>query len=145
MHYRLHYNLGMDENKLQTIAEESVRFAWARFQRIYKLTKPCPRVILNKRLKVTAGRCDLDLRVIDLCPSMFAENISEFERVIIPHEVAHQVAFDIFKDIGHGPDWKRVMVSIGLPADRFHRLSSTVMRKHRHNVAIRAEIRNMLK
>jgi predicted SprT family Zn-dependent metalloprotease len=116
---------------LTQIAFDSSRIAWARFSHIYSLKNTCPVIILNNRLKTTAGRCDLNKRIIDLSPLLFSENVGEFENVIIPHEVAHQVAFDVYGDTGHGPDWKSVMVAYGLPPNRCHNLVSSVIEKAR--------------
>jgi predicted SprT family Zn-dependent metalloprotease len=118
-------------DNLEQIAFESLRVTWARFSRLYTLTKPCPNIILNNRLKTTAGRCHYDKRLIDLSPLLFAENVSEFENIIIPHEAAHMVAYDIYGDCGHGADWKAVMVKFGIPPARLHDLISGVIESKR--------------
>jgi predicted SprT family Zn-dependent metalloprotease len=46
-------------------------------------------------------------------------------KVILPHELAHQVDWDINKKDGHGPTWKSIMVNYGLPPDRLHNLVNT--------------------
>lgn len=134
----------MDRNELQAIADDCLTVAWAKFSRLYTLKKPCPTIIINNRLKTTAGRCDYLKRVIDLAPIMFAENISEYRRVIIPHEIAHQIAWDIFEAPGHCPKWKSIMVKFGLSPDRCHTLSSSAMRKSRKALCVRKFIRSML-
>jgi len=116
---------------LLNIAQVSGTESWNIFANIFKLTTTMPKIILNNRLKSTAGRCDYTTRIIDLSTSMFAENIPEFKRVIIPHELAHAVAWDKYKDSGHGPDWKYVMERFGLPPDRCHDLNSTVLTESR--------------
>lgn len=118
-------------DNLEQIAFESLRVTWARFSRLYTLTKPCPNIILNNRLKTTAGRCHYDKRLIDLSPLLFAENIKEFEEIIIPHEAAHMVAFDVYGDCGHGADWKSVMIKFGIPPARLHDLISGVIESKR--------------
>jgi predicted SprT family Zn-dependent metalloprotease len=122
----------MDTIALQRQAEITVAAVWAKFVTIYpRLNKPCPKIIINNRLKTTAGRCDFTARLIDLSPLLFNENITEFISIIIPHEVAHQVAWDIYGDSGHGSDWKSVMVNYGIPAERCHKLISTVIESTR--------------
>ena len=121
----------MDTNELQRIADDCLTVTWAKFSRMYTLNKPCPTIIINNRLKTTAGRCDFNKRVIDLSPLLFNENISEFKKTIIPHEIAHQVAWDIHGDSGHGIGWKSVMVKYGLPAARCHSLTSEVIESTR--------------
>jgi len=125
------YTLAMDTNELRLIAEDCATIAWAKFSRLYTLKKPCPTIIINNRLKTTAGRCDFAKRVIDLSPLLFNENISEFKSVIIPHEIAHQIAWDIHGDSGHGEYWKSVMVKYGLPPARCHHLVSAVIESNR--------------
>ena len=132
----------MDIENLNEIAFETLRASWAKFGRIYKLVKPCPTIMLNNRLKSTAGRCDFEKRVIDLSTLLFHENQGEFERVIIPHEVAHQVAFDVYKDAGHGEARKSVMIMYGLPPERCHNLKSQVVETAKA-AAGKAKIRKM--
>lgn len=67
-----------------------------------------------------AGQADLRNNVLLFNPDIFLRNKEHFLKIIVPHEVAHLVAFRVFGDTGHGPDWKRVMVRLGLPPDRCH-------------------------
>lgn len=118
---------------LEQLAFETVRNTWARAERMYALKTACPMVKLNARLKTTAGRCDFETRIIDLSTSLFLEHTSEFENIIIPHEVAHQIAFDIFKDNGHGTGWKQVMLDFGLQPERCHHLVNSAHEKAKGN------------
>jgi predicted SprT family Zn-dependent metalloprotease len=46
--------------------------------------------------------------------------------VILPHELAHQIDFNLFgeseKKHGHGKNWVNVMVKLGLEPNRYHSL-----------------------
>ncbi len=117
------------ETELLEIAREAAVLAWSRFVKLYPRVGEMPSIIFNRRLKTTAGRCSYTEREIDLSPSLMAENIREFKEIIIPHELAHMVAWDIYKDGGHGPDWKSVMLAYGIPAERCHSLSSAESRQ----------------
>ena len=110
----------MDTKTLLLIAQVARNKAWTNCQRVYTLKRKMPEIILNNRLKTTAGRCFLDKRLIDLSTDLFTENVQEFELTIIPHEVAHMVAFDVFKDEGHGAGWKKVMRALDLEPARCH-------------------------
>lgn len=102
----------------------SVATAWKRFQALgYVLTGTMPTVKLNNRFKSTAGRIDFATREIEISTAFLNEHTEQIHNETIPHEVAHMVAWDLFEDTGHGPDWKMVMVSYGLPPDRCHNMS----------------------
>jgi predicted SprT family Zn-dependent metalloprotease len=90
------------------------------------LQKSVPTVLYSNRLKTTAGQayCEAYPQYIELSTEMLWYNLPEFERVIIPHELAHLAAFSAFADCGHGDGWRTVMHSLGLPADRCHTLTN---------------------
>lgn len=97
---------------------------WQRFCRVYpELSRfNCPTVEFNNRLKSTAGRCWVDSNKIDISTSLYAEFQVEFRKIIIPHEIAHQVDFNLYGTAGHGRNWKSVMTSYGIPPDTYHKL-----------------------
>ena len=87
-----------------------------------------PKIVLNNRLTRTAGRCFQDLNIIDLGAKFFvkASNKSVMLNVILPHEIAHQIDFNLYGiselKCGHGVKWCETMVKLGLPANKFHSL-----------------------
>jgi SprT protein len=111
------------EQKLRNFTIE----AWSKFRYLYRdLGAIMPRVYFNNRLKTTAGYCYHEKREIQISRELFEEHTEEFRKIIIPHECAHQVAFDLHKvDCGHGPKWKEIMVKYGIPPDRLHNLTNT--------------------
>ncbi len=107
---------------LQRIAETEAVRTWGVLARIYTRIGAIPKVVINKRLKTTAGWCYHERRIVELSAELMEHNLSEFGRVIIPHELAHQVDWDVYQRSGHGPTWKGIMVRMGLPPDRCHNL-----------------------
>lgn len=99
---------------------------WQNFCNIYPdlYNFNCPEVIFNNRLKTTAGRCFDELNKIDLSTSLYIEFEREFCNIIIPHEIAHQVTYNFFGRLrlGHGKEWKNIMIAYGLKPDIFHNL-----------------------
>lgn len=67
-----------------------------------------PKVIINKRLTSTAGRAFVEKGYIDLSEYLFSRNIVDFCDNTIPHELAHMIAFRLYKDHKHGKAWKYV-------------------------------------
>jgi SprT protein len=118
----------MDEKTLQLIAECERSKIWQRFGQLFTLKNTMPVIQLNRRLKTTAGRCNLDARIVELAPVMFAENVEAYKQDIIPHEIAHMVAWDVYRDNGHGYHWKSVMLAYGLEPSRCHSLTTSAMR-----------------
>ena len=118
------------EIELQKFADACVAWSWNRFHSIYgnKIGNK-PLVKLNKRLKTTAGRCFYELGYIDLCYNLLNQLPHQYRDEIIPHELAHMVAWRLYKDPGHGPQWKGVMVQYGIKPNRFHNLFDELINK----------------
>lgn len=117
----------MDQKTLLALATKTVGKTWAKLIRVYpSLTEPCPVVVLNARLKTTAGRSFYTHRKIDLSTSLFAEHPFNFVGDTIPHEVCHQAAWDLFSERGHGEPWKRVMIAVGVGPSRCHQMTNTL-------------------
>lgn len=118
----------MTHIELQTLAEHRVAAVWAKFCKYYgtRLNQSMPVVSLNNRLKTTAGRSFYEIRKIDLSTTLFSEHTHNFLTDTIPHEVCHQVAWDIYKEKGHGPDWKHTMRVFGIEPSRCHYMTNTV-------------------
>ena len=112
----------MDKKELLNFAETHVAYAWARFLKIYPALRNYdkPKAVINARLKSTAGRCFYESNTVDFSASLMNEFPKEFALDTIPHEVAHQVAFNLFDDRGHGNPWKSVMIAYGIKPERCH-------------------------
>jgi len=98
--------------------------AWAKFVKLYpKLALfPEPSIEFNKRLSSTAGRCFYELNKIDISWKLFEIDQREILEQTVPHELAHQVAWNLFKAPGHCANWKSIMVIYGLEPNRCHNI-----------------------
>ncbi len=67
----------------------------------------------------TAGMAHLYKNHIRLNPILYKRD-NHVRDSTIGHEIAHLVAFIVYKDHGHGPGWKHVMNVFGLKAERCH-------------------------
>jgi predicted SprT family Zn-dependent metalloprotease len=85
-----------------------------------------PKIVLCNRLTRTAGKNYQTENRIHLANKFFANNHSEMMLTILPHEIAHQADYNIFglseKKCGHGKNWAKIMVELGLPANKYHSL-----------------------
>ena len=115
----------MNTEYIHWIAENRAAAVWAELREIFpELARTSIGVKINARLRSTAARCFLEHGYIDVNPRMMAANMDEFIRVIIPHELAHQAAYDLFDDCGHGQAWKDIMIMLGLPPARCHTMET---------------------
>ena len=122
----------MDNAKLLTIAEHTVTKTIRRLAKLYpEFTRKHIDVKMNNRLKTTAGRCFIESGLIDLSSSLMRENLDEFVAVTIPHEVAHQVAWDLWGEPAHGKPWKQVMRALDLEPTPWHTMTTAAQRAKR--------------
>jgi predicted SprT family Zn-dependent metalloprotease len=101
---------------------------WGEFAEIYPALvrfNP-PTIILNNRFTRTAGQCHQTDNYIQLANKFFIRNEAAMLSVILPHELAHQVDYNLFGDsekkCGHGVNWEKIMLQYGLPANKYHSL-----------------------
>lgn len=108
--------------------EKATDSIWSALAESYpKLVRfDAPKIVLNNRFTKTAGCNYQTLNQIDLATKFFARNSVEMFSVILPHEIAHQADYNIFgqseKKCGHGKNWAKIMVELGLPANKYHSL-----------------------
>ena len=115
--------LKITEQSLQAYSEN----LWLEYCEIFPaLVKfDCPKIVLNNRLSSTGGRCFSWLNKVDLATKFFVNNHDEMLRVTLPHELAHQIDRNLNGDCmnkHHRPSWKAIMIKIGLPPDRCHKM-----------------------
>ena len=86
-----------------------------------------PTIKRNNRFTRTAGCCYQELNQIDLGWKFFPKNSQDMLTIILPHEMAHQIDFNLNgiseKKCGHGKKWCDIMVKLGLPANKYHSLT----------------------
>ena len=126
----------MDKAQLPGLAKLGVDMSiiiWNRYCDIFpKLVRSrVPSVRLNNRLKTCGGRIFTETRECELSSEMFYYNQKEYFDIIIPHELAHQVDWDLFKGSGHRASWKGVMVAYGIPPDTYHNLINPLHEKRK--------------
>lgn len=111
---------------LSKAATDIADITWTKFRRAYPaLRAHRPKIVYNKRLKTTAGRAWLTKNYIDLSNDLVYEHGEKILMWVIPHELGHFVANEIFGHDGHGPEFKRVMTSIGADPSTYHSFTNS--------------------
>lgn len=89
----------------------------------------CPKIVINNRIYRTAGRCFVELNTIDISGKLLANpaNVGAMLNVILPHEIAHQIDFNLNgapkNNRWHGRTWAHIMVQLGLEPNPYHNLT----------------------
>lgn len=112
--------------ELQSMAELWAGRYWLKLRKLRPLAVKVPAVVLNNRLKSTAGRAWYEEDKIDLSVELFREHTHWMLTDVIPHELCHMAAWRWHKHSGHGPAWKDTMRAIGLEPKRTHDMVNTL-------------------
>lgn len=111
--------------QIQTLTEQLWEDYSLLFPRLVRFDVPV--IVRNNRFTRTAGCCYQEINTIHLGWKFFPKNGREMLTVILPHELAHQIDFNLNgvsdKKCGHGKKWCDIMVKLGLPANKFHSLT----------------------
>ena len=116
------------QTQLQTIAER----LWAHYTEFFpRLVKfDCPKIVINNRYTKTAGCNHTETNVIELGGKFLAQFDYNMRHVILPHELAHQIDFNLNgwydRKPHHGKTWIDIMVKIGQEPNPYH---SMVLKK----------------
>ena len=98
----------LDKEALIAKGEEYFLLAERFFDQKFKR----PEYLFNQRGRA-AGTAHLHRNWLKLNPVLFLQNKAAFFDQVIPHEVAHLVAFQCFgKVLPHGVEWKAIMQKI---------------------------------
>lgn len=109
---------------------------WARLVRNYPNLGPKPIVKINKRLKVTAGQMLVESRTMELSFDLLDLYPDQFWGNIIPHELAHMAAYDVYgigkgqgRTAWHGKEWASIMLRLELQPETYHNMQNTRWKK----------------
>jgi predicted SprT family Zn-dependent metalloprotease len=111
----------------QTI-QQVAQNLWEEYCEIFpKLVKfDCPKVTLNGRLSKCAGRNTCEENSIELGTKFFTKYATNMIAVILPHEIAHQIDWNLNgwydRKPHHGKQWIEIMVKIGQNPNAFHEM-----------------------
>lgn len=114
----------MDTKQIQDYAES----LWETYCEIFPqlVQFDCPKIRINNRFTKCAGRNMTDENVVELGGKFLAQFPYEMLKVILPHEIAHQIDFNLNgwydRKPHHGKQWQTIMQKIGLPADPYHHM-----------------------
>ena len=109
---------------MDELLESTKSAVWAKFVKLYPklISFPEPGITFNHKLRTTAGYNYPGENRVEICYKLFVTNQEEQLLVTIPHELAHQVDWNLNNKQGHGPTWKNIMVAYGLPPVRCHNM-----------------------
>jgi len=124
-------------------AEDKVIEVYLHAQSIWKQAFALPSVDFDL-VGCCAGRAYYRENRIRLNPVLLAENYTDFIAETVPHEVAHLLAFTLHgrqtRVKPHGPEWKSVVLALGLRPVRCHNYDVTnaqVRHERRYTYACR--------
>lgn len=115
----------MVSERIQSAATAKLIHTWEALRKQYPgVQTRYPRIVYDGRLKVTAGLAELGKNQIRLSKYLMVEYPEKMINIIIPHELAHLVAWSVYGDDSHELGWQSVMQFLGLPAEEFHDMVS---------------------
>ncbi len=117
----------LTRNQAHTLATGIAMRTWEKLRKQYpSIQVRYPKVIIDNRLKVTAGLayCEETPQYVRLSLEFMMQHPKVMCDVIIPHEMAHLAAFTAYGDNGHGDGWASVMEFLGLPAEEYHTMTN---------------------
>lgn len=91
-----------------------------------------PKVTFNQRGKI-AGTARLHSNEIRINPILLTDNLEEFLTEVIPHEVCHLLAYQLYGRVKpHGKEWQALMMKLfELTPHTYHKMDVTKVRgKH---------------
>lgn len=132
---RLHVTQ-VQKNKVETAVLDCILLAKKRFPRS---NIPFPEIRYDL-VGNSGGQAIYDLtnpsnHVIRINPILLNENEQEMINQVVPHEMAHVVVNQVYRNergipaSGHGYEWKSVMRWFGLQPDRCHQMDTTSIKK----------------
>ena len=111
-------------NKIQI--QKRTEILWAEYCEIFpRLVRfDVPVITINNRLTKCAARNFTETNIIDMGGKFLNQFESNMLRVILPHEIAHQIDFNLNgwydRKPHHGKTWIDIMTKIGQAPNPFH-------------------------
>lgn len=99
---------------------------WEQYCEVFpKLVKfDPPKIVLNNRFTRCAGCCHTADNRIDLGAKFFAKHAKNMVNVILPHEIAHQIDYNLNgwydRKLHHGKQWRAIMEKMGQNPAAYH-------------------------
>lgn len=95
---------------------------WDKFNKLFPRLSAfkIPSIKFNNRFSSTAGMCYYETSEIQISRKLFEIDRAEILNQTVPHEYAHQVAWNLYKAPGHCATWKDIMRAYGLEPNRCH-------------------------
>ena len=119
-----------DVNAISEKITTTVALAKAKFPLDHHTQNIWKRPTFSLDLKgCSAGQANMQTNHIRINPVLFKGNRDVMLTVTIPHEIAHLVAYNVYRDHGHGKGWKNVMRRFGLVPDRCHSLDTSSVKR----------------
>ena len=122
----MHKKLTPEE--LGKYTRDRAAYWWNKLHIIYPgILVTVPRIEFSNRLKTTAGLAYAESipQFVRLSTELLWEHTDEMLESTLPHELCHLVAWSVYQARGHGPDWRRVMIRIGLEPDVYHNMTNS--------------------
>lgn len=113
----------MNNLELDYLAKKALSRHLSTVCQFFNSAFPMPNISFQLRGKA-AGKAYLTLWEIRLNPVLFYENRETYLNEVIPHELAHLIAFKIYGRVKpHGKEWQSIMREVfSLPAKTTHTL-----------------------
>jgi len=130
----------MDKIEALRLATLWTKHTWMRLDKMYPgQLGTMPTVEISNRMKTTAGYCYWERRHTKYSLELLSQYPEEFRLETIPHELAHQVNWDLFRPAGNGchdANWKQIMINLGLQPNRCHDMINVLHAARRAKVKL---------
>ena len=116
----------MTKTEMQKIFQARTVALWDSYCEIFPaLVKfDPPKIVINNRFTKTAGCNHTESNIIEMGGKFILAHYDTMIRVILPHEIAHQIDFDINgwydRKPHHGKQWQSIMLAIGQEPNPYH-------------------------
>lgn len=114
----------LNQKTIQNLTEN----LWEEYAEVFPalIKFDAPKIIINNRYTKCAGCNMSDDNVIQLAGKFLLQYPENMVRVILPHEIAHQIDFNLNgwynRKPHHGKQWQEIMVMIGQSPDPYHNM-----------------------